>query len=69
MKLTRLSDSDNIEAYLTTFERIMEAHEVSRDRWSFKLAPQLTGKAQEAYAALPPHDARSYEAVKVAILR
>ena len=69
VKLTRLSDGDDIEAYLTTFERIMEAHEVRSDRWSFKLAPQLTGKAQQAYAALPPDDARSYEALKAAILR
>ena len=34
----------------------MEAHEVHKDRWSFKLAPQLTGKAQQAYAALSPED-------------
>ena len=68
-KLTRLTDHDDIEAYLTTFERIMEAHEVERERWSFKLAPQLTGRAQQAYAALPPDDAKSYEAVKTAILR
>ena len=47
----------------------MEAHEVNTERWSFKLAPQLTGKAQQAYAALPPDDAKSYEAVKIAILR
>ena len=54
MWLTRLSDNDDIEAYLTTLERMMEAYEVERARWSFKLAPQLTGKAQQAYAALPP---------------
>ena len=69
VKLTRLTEGDDIEAYLTTFERIMMAHEVSKERWSFKLAPQLTGRAQQAYAALPPDDAKSYEAVKVAILR
>ena len=53
----------------TTFERIMAANEVSRERWSFQLAPQLTGKAQQAYAAFPPEDAKSYDAVKEAILR
>ena len=68
-KLTRLTENDDIEAYLKTFKRIMEAHEVNRERWSFKLAHQLTGKAQQAYAALPPDNAKSYEAVKVAILR
>ena len=68
-KLTRLTENDDIEAYLTTFERIMVAHEVNRERWSFKLAPQLTGKAQQAYAALPPDEAKTYDAVKRAILR
>ena len=52
IKLTKLTDEDDIESYLTTFERIMAANEVSRERWSFQLAPQLTGKAQQAYAAL-----------------
>jgi precorrin-3B methylase len=28
VKLTRLSDSDDIEAYLTTFERMMEAYKI-----------------------------------------
>ena len=69
VKLTRLTENDNIEAYLTTFERIMEAHEVSVERWSFKLAPQLTGKAQQAYAALQPDETKTYETVKAAILR
>ena len=69
MKLARLTENDDIEAYLTTFERVMEAYEVNRARWSFKLALQLTGKAQQAYAALPPDDAKDYSTVKAAILR
>ena len=66
MKLTRLSDSDDIESYLTTFERLMKADTA---RWAFKLAPQLTGRAQQAYAALEPTDAECYATVKAAILR
>ena len=69
VKLTRLAENDDIEAYLTTFERIMVAHEVKKERWSFKLAPQLTGKAQQAYAALAPEEVGNYDAVKTAILR
>ena len=69
IKLTRLTDADDIESYLTTFERIMAANEVSRERWSFQLAPHLTRKAQQAYAALPPEDAKTYDMVKEAILR
>ena len=34
-----------------------------------KLAPQLTGKAQQAYAAMSSTDAGDYEALKAAILR
>ena len=66
IKVTRLKEEDDIESYLTTFERIMAANEVGRDRWSFHLAPNLTGKAQQA---LPPEDAKTYETVKEAILR
>ena len=44
-------------------------NEVSKERWSFHLAPHLTGKAQQAYAALPPEDAKTYDTVKEAILR
>ena len=47
----------------------MAANEVSRERLSFQLAPHLTGKAQQAYAALPPEDAKTYDMVKEAILR
>ena len=69
VKLTRLSDTDDIESYLTTFERVMKAHGIEAARWPYKLAPQLTGKAQQAYAALDPDDAESYASVKAAILR
>lgn len=41
---------------------------MSRDRWSFKLAPQLSGKAQQAYAALNSTDAANYDVLKAAIL-
>ena len=68
VKLTRLTDSDDIESYLTTFERVMAANEVNRERWSYQLAPYLTGKAQQAYAALPPDEAKTYATVKEAIL-
>ena len=69
MKLTRLTEADDIESYLTTFERMMKAYEIDTARWAFKLAPQLTGRAQQAYAALDPSDAECYSTVKAAILR
>lgn len=68
VKLVPLSEKDDIETYLVTFERIMEAHNIKKDNWSQYLAPQLTGKAQLAFAALPTEDSGKYAAIKTAIL-
>ena len=57
LRVVKLADRDDIEAYLTTFERLMSAYNIPKDRWIFKLAPQLSGKAQQAYAALTTEDA------------
>ena len=67
-KLTKLTESEDIEAYLTTFERMMVAHEVEEEKWAFKLAPNLSGKAQLAYAAMDSEGAKDYEQVKETIL-
>ena len=52
LTLTKLTPSEDIEAYLSTFERMMEAFKVKREFWAFKLAPQLSGNAQQAFAAM-----------------
>ena len=36
-KLTKLGESDDIEAYLTTFERMMAAYGVDRSQWAYRL--------------------------------
>ena len=46
----------------------MTTYEIKQDKWSFKLAPQLIGKAQQAYAALTTEEAADYEKLKKAIL-
>jgi hypothetical protein len=69
VKVAKLMEEDDVEAYLTTFERLMEAYGVPRQRWPFKLAPQLTGRVQQAYAGLTPDDAKDYDVLKVAILK
>jgi len=51
VKLTKLTDSDDIESYLTTFERKMVAYSTLYSQRAFKLSPQLSGKAQKAYVA------------------
>ena len=60
VKLTRLSEDDDIESYLTTFECMMEANEVDKARWASNLHPS---------SALGPKEAKTYAVVKAAILR
>ena len=44
-KLQRLSESDDIEHFLTTFERLAQAYNWPSDIWVLNLVPILTGKA------------------------
>ena len=67
--LVKLGDRDDIESYLTTFERIATSYKWPDEVWSLKLAPQLTGKAQAAYANMDTTSARDYALVKKAILK
>ena len=69
LKLTKLAEGGDIEAFLTTFERAVEAHGVDRDKRAAILAPQLTGKARLAYAAMTDADAKDYDRVKAAIFQ
>ena len=57
VKLTKLTDSDDIGSYLTTFERMMAAYSILYSQWAFKPAPQLSGKAQKAYVAMESEEA------------
>ena len=61
VKLARLSKTDDVEAYLTTFKWMMAACEVPKARWVFKLARQQSGNAQQAYAPMPSEYASNYE--------
>ena len=46
----------------------MEGQRIEKANWAHYLAPQLTGKARLAFAALPSTDASNYNALKAAIL-
>ena len=63
-RVTKLTEEDDIEAYLNTFKWLMEVYEVLHTRWSFKLALRLIGQVQQAYAELTPHDAKDYTKLK-----
>ena len=66
--LTKLTNSDDIEAFLTTFKRLMALHHVEESHWVAKLVLQLTGRAQQAYVVMPVEEALVYQEVKKAIL-
>lgn len=70
VKVMKLTEKDDIEAYLTMFERLMVAYEMKKERWAFRFAPQLVGKVQQAYAGMSVADADAgdYEKLKAAIL-
>ena len=68
VKLSKL-ESEDIEAFLITFKRMMRVYRVNEDFWAFKFAAQLTGRAHQAYAALNADDTAQYKRVMAAILR
>ena len=68
VKLVPLTEKDDIEVYLVTFEWIMVAHKIDKTRWPHHSASQLTGRAQLAFAALPTANSDDYEAIKTADL-
>ena len=42
---------------------------MEKEKWAYKLAPRLTGKAQKAFAGMEDEEAGDYDALKAAILR
>ena len=61
LKLTKLTDQYDIEAFLTTFERMMGVFRIEKNRWAFKLAPKLTRKAQKGFVAMEEEEASDYD--------
>lgn len=68
-KIEPWRDSDQPEAYLAKFERVMEEAEIPRVEWASRLVPLLTGKVLAAYHSQVPSTAvKSYEDLKEALL-
>ncbi|XDV30635.1 hypothetical protein PO909_033505 [Leuciscus waleckii] len=67
-RLDKLTDSDDIEHFLITFERIAVACRWQKADWIFQLIPLLTGKARGAYVHMDIDDSLDYDQVKSAIL-
>ena len=64
----KLTEENDIEAYLPTFERLVMSEKLEQQHRVFKLAPYLTSKAQQTYAALSSKEAADYTKLKEAIL-
>lgn len=47
--LTKLGADEDVEAFLTTFERLARRQQWSMGSWSHALVPLLTAEAQPAY--------------------
>lgn len=67
--LQRLEESDNIEHYLSTFERLAEVYNWPRQQWAVRLIPLLTGKALTAVLAMDPAHTKDYYLLKTVILK
>lgn len=68
LHMARLEDNDDIEHYLTTFERLAEVYKWPEEDWAIRLIPLLTGKARSAFVSMEPILTQDYKAVKQAIL-
>ncbi|MGL5294269.1 MAG: hypothetical protein ACRC9V_10970 [Aeromonas sp.] len=66
--LTKLTDQDDVEAYLHTFEVIANREAWDKSEWVKILAPFLMGEAQQAYYALPAAVTEDYDVLKAEIL-
>ncbi|PIK34536.1 hypothetical protein BSL78_28635 [Apostichopus japonicus] len=63
-----LGAEDDLECYLSTFERLCNSQEIPSKRWPILLEPYLTGKAQKAFHILSESQKQSYVVVKDALL-
>uniref|UniRef100_A0A8C5QMW5 Gypsy retrotransposon integrase-like protein 1 n=1 Tax=Leptobrachium leishanense TaxID=445787 RepID=A0A8C5QMW5_9ANUR len=66
--LHKMSEADDTEAYLTTFERVAAREKWPFDQWAGLLAPCLSGESQRAYEDLPYDQAQDYTQLKDEIL-
>ena len=67
--LLKQTETDDIEAYLNTFERTAVWENWDPAQWASLLAPFLSGTAQKAYQDLTDDQASNYEGLKKEILR
>ncbi|KAL3977676.1 G protein-coupled receptor [Sarotherodon galilaeus] len=67
-KMHPYGEDEDIEHYLTTFERIATGCQWPQEEWALHLAPLLSGKARAAYVAMDTEETMDYDKVKTAVL-
>ena len=65
--LPKYDQRQDIEVFLTSFERLAELHKWPKEDWPIRLVPQLSRKVLEAYSRMSVPDSKSYEKIKRAI--
>ena len=67
-KLTPFDDANDIDAYLTRFEKHHHVVKTDRQNLAIYLAALLKGKALDVYSRLSSDEANDYDALKIALL-
>ena len=62
-------EDEDIEHYLTTFERLAAAGQWPFDTWALCLVPLLKGKVRASFVAMNAEESHDYGKVKQAILQ
>ncbi|GFO00922.1 retroviral-like aspartic protease 1 [Plakobranchus ocellatus] len=69
-KLPNFQDGrDDLDIWLTWFERFAESNGWSREKWSSSLCALLTGRALDCYGRLSAEQAKDYDKVKEALMK
>ncbi|KAM3921536.1 SCAN domain-containing protein 3-like [Leptodactylus fuscus] len=66
--LQKMTPDDDVEAFLTMFERVAEREKLPATDWADVIAPYLTGEPQKAYYDLCQQDVQDYDKLKAEIL-
>ncbi|GFN90483.1 retroviral-like aspartic protease 1 [Plakobranchus ocellatus] len=70
LKLPNYQDRrDDLDIWLTRFERFAESNGWSREKWSSSLCALLTGRALDCYWRLSAEQAKDYDKVKEALMK
>ncbi|KAL8568227.1 hypothetical protein ACOMHN_027750 [Nucella lapillus] len=68
IKMPYFEDSDDIDSYISQFERLAKLQGWSQESWAIRLGALLKGKSREVYTGLTDEEASDYSILKNALL-